>query len=64
MWDKEEHRWIDLADDLVSETAETSFAVEVAMAVAVDEDGKPEGIVELRSRDIGFLYIKIDDPHP
>lgn len=59
MYDSEDKRLIPFED--VSGESELSFDVDVSMSVAVDEDGHPEEIEELRFRNSDFQYVVL---HP
>jgi hypothetical protein len=59
MYDSEDKRLIPFED--VSGETEVSFDVDVSMSVAVDEDGNPEEIEELRFRNGDFQYVEL---HP
>ena len=63
LWDSEEGRWFRDADDIVSGKTEMSLDVEVSMSVAVDKDGKPKGIEDLRFHGSHPLYVNLS-PHP
>ena len=58
-YDFEDKRRIPLED--VSGETEVGFDVDVSMSIAVDEDGNPEEIEDLRFRNSRFQYVEL---HP
>lgn len=58
-YDSEDKRLIPFED--VSGEVEVSFDVDISMSIAVDEDGEPEEIEELRFLNSDFQYIQL---HP
>lgn len=59
MYDSEDKRLIPFED--VSGETEVTFDVDVFMSIAVDEDGEPADIEELRFRNSDFQYVEL---HP
>lgn len=59
MYDSEDKRLIPFED--ISGEADVSFDLDVSMAIAVDEDGDPQEIEELRFRNGDFQYVEL---HP
>jgi hypothetical protein len=60
MYDSEDKVLIPFED--VSGETEISIAIEIALQIAVDEEGEPEEIEELRFRNGDFQYVTLHPP--